>query len=74
MRYLKSPSFVLGIILLASSVVAMRPSVQAHVDGFPDSSWDVMIPTRVSLSSISAMLFGVALLVTATIRLRSQKH
>jgi len=74
MRYLKSPTFVLGVILLASSVVAMRPSFQAHLDGFPDSSWDVMIPWRFSLPSIGAMLAGVALLVASTIRLRSQKH
>ena len=74
MRYLQSLTFVLGIILLASSIVAMQPSVQAHLDGFPDTSWDVMVPTRVSLASIAAMLLGVRLLVTATIRLRSRKH
>ena len=73
MRYLKSPTFVLGVILLASSVVAMRPSFQADLDGFPNSSWDVMIPMRISLPSIGAMLAGVALLVASTIRLRSQK-
>jgi hypothetical protein len=74
MRYLKSPTFVLGIILLASSIVAMQPSVQAHLDGFPDSSWDVMIPIRVSMPSIAAMLLGVALMVAATIRVGSQKN
>jgi hypothetical protein len=74
MRYLKSPTFVLGIVLLASSIVAMQPSVEAHLDGFPDSSWDVMVPMRVSTPSIAAMLLGAALLVAATIRLRSQKH
>jgi len=73
MRYLKSPTFVLGVILLASSVIAMRPSFQADLDGFPDS-WDVMIPARISLLSIGAMLVGVAVLVASTVRLRSRKN
>jgi hypothetical protein len=74
MRYLKSPTFVLGVILSASSLVAMRPSIHADLRGFPDSSWDVMIPTQVSLLSVSALLAGTALLVSSVIRLRSRNN
>jgi hypothetical protein len=72
MRYLKSPTFVLGLVLLASAVVAMRPKPQAHLDDFP-TSWDVMMPTQVSLLSSGALFAGVALLGVSVIRLRSQK-
>ena len=64
---------------LASSCWHHRSSRCGHPskltwDGFPNSSWDVMIPMQISLPSIGAMLAGVALLVASTIRLRSQKN
>ena len=74
MRYLKSPTFDLGVILVAASVFALRPSIQADLHGFPDSSWDVMMPTRISLLSIGGMLAGGALLIGSAIRLRARKN
>jgi hypothetical protein len=73
MRYLKSPTFVVGAILTVSAIAWMLPSVQADLSGFPDQSWDVAFPGRFSLASLSALLVGVVLVAKSVLRLQSRK-
>jgi hypothetical protein len=73
MRYLKSPTFVVGALLTVSAIVWMLPSVQADLSSFPDQSWDVAVPGRFSLASVSALLVGVVLVAKSVFRLPSRK-
>ena len=73
MRYLKSPLFISGAVLLASSAIAMRPSFHADLRGFPDGSWDVSAPMQLSLLAVGGALAGIAMLTASAIRLKSQK-
>jgi hypothetical protein len=66
--------FISGAILLAASVIAMRPSFHADLRGFPNQSWDVYAPMQLSLLSVGGALAGIALLIASTIRLKSAKR
>jgi len=72
-RYLKSPTLIAGVILTASAIAMMQPAIQANLQGFPDSSWDVSAPMRVSLLSVGSLIAGVAMIATSAVRLRSRK-
>jgi hypothetical protein len=74
MRYLKSPMFISGAILLASSVIALRPSFHADLRGFPNESWNVYAPMQLSLLAVGGALAGIALLTASSIRLKSAKR
>jgi hypothetical protein len=74
MRYLKSPAFVIGVLLTAAAIVATRPTIDANLQGFPDSSWNVSAPMRISLLHVGVLLAGLALIGTSVIRLRSLKN
>ena len=68
MRHLRSPLFVLGIVIVGWAIAGMLPTVQADLGG---PSWDISAPVVVSLPRIGALLVGGAFVVGAHIHLRA---
>ena len=74
MRYLKSPAFVLGAVLLTASIFVTGWSFQTDLNELPAGSWDVSVPMQVSLLSLGLMVAGLALVIASFIRLRARKN
>jgi hypothetical protein len=65
---------VIGVVLTASAIVAMRPTVNADLRGFPGSSWDVYAPMQTSVLHAGVLLSGLALIGISAARLRSRRN